>query len=197
MKRIWQNKKAISLVFIGAILVLSYGIALADVTEPGSESDPLVTLSYVEKRIEQLKYYIEQRITEVTEITATNSDQINSILEENEQLKDRIDKLEEKLQQENTTSHSDCASVGLEVVELRNGQKLIGQAGTEIILRGGKAKAIAGELGGLSDVTGAIDIKMDQDIPPNHLLIIPRSDGRGVYVEEYAIFMVRGKYEIK
>ena len=32
-------------------------------------------------------------------------------------------------------------------------QSIIGKSGMEIILRGGQAKVIAGELGGLSDVT--------------------------------------------
>jgi hypothetical protein len=28
-------------------------------------------------------------------------------------------------------------------------------------------------------------------------MIVPRDDGRGAYTNDYAIFMVRGKYEIK
>lgn len=126
-------------------------------SEPGSEQDPLVTLSYVNKRIDQVKAYIDQKNSGIG----------------------------------NTKSNK------LEVVNLTKGQSLIGKAGTEIILRGGKANAIAGELGGLSDITIGKDISMNQAITPNHLLIIPRSDGRGVSAITDAIFLVRGEYEIR
>ena len=127
-------------------------------SEPGTESDPLVTLSYVNRSIEQVKTYIDQKVS-------------NS----------------------NNTSTSDS----LEVVNVEKGKFLIGEAGTEIILRGGSAKAIVSNLGGLSDITEGVDLGKDVSIPANHLLIIPRDDGRGVYCVTDSIFMVRGGYEIK
>ncbi len=127
-------------------------------SEPGSEDDPLITLSYFNKEIDKLKSYIDNKL-------------------------EGFD--------------SDGDSNKLEVVELEAGQSLIGEAGAEIILRGGKASVIAGELGGLSDITDGKDLFMDAMIPANHLLIIPRDDGRGAYVVENAIFLVRGAYEIR
>ena len=127
-------------------------------SEPGSEDDPLITLSYFNKEIDKLKSYIDNKL-------------------------EGFD--------------SDGDSNKLEVVELEAGQSLIGEAGTEIILRGGKASVIAGELGGLSDITDGKDLFMDAMIPANHLLIVPRDDGRGAYVVENAIFLVRGAYEIR
>lgn len=85
----------------------------------------------------------------------------------------------------------------MEVVEVEAGQSLIGKSGTEIILRGGKGRIIAGKLGGLSDITRGTDLKMGVTAPANHLLIVPRDDGRGVYVTKDAIFLVRGSYEIR
>ncbi|RKD30073.1 hypothetical protein [Thermohalobacter berrensis] len=181
-----RRKLLIATLAIIGIFIFT-GIGMATISEPGSEQDPLVTQSYVEKRIEQIKYYIDQKIEEVLGTVDSNKAEIEKLINENKELKDKIEAIENIKQ---------TGSYGLEVVELKNSQKLIGKAGTEIILRGGQAKAIAGELGGLSDVTGATDIKMNQLIPANHLLIIPRSDGRGVYAEKYAIFMVRGEYEI-
>lgn len=150
--------KKIILVIASISIVLGTGVVFS---EPGSENDPLVSLSYLEKRLEQFKYYVDEKLSK------TN----NNI-------------------QGNTSNN-------LEVVEIFEGQSIIGKGGTEIILRGGKAKIIAGELGGLSDVTDGKDLGMGKSIPPEHLLIIPRNDGRGAYAVTDAIFLVRGEYEIK
>ncbi|QIB26943.1 hypothetical protein [Caloranaerobacter azorensis] len=193
LQKIKKRKTLVYAITVGTAFFVFIGIGKAALNEPGTLEDPLVTQSYVEKRIEQVKYYIDQKIQEVYGNVNLNTTNIQDLIKENQELKKRLLELEENKSKENINT----AIPKLEVVELKNGQKLICKAGTEIILRGGKAKAIAGELGGLSDVTGAVDIKMDQNIPPNHLLIVPRDDGRGVYVEKYAIFMVRGEYEIK
>ena len=75
---------------------------------------------------------------------------------------------------------------------------LIGDAGSEIILRSGSATAITSPSGGLSDVTAGTDITEGKPIPANHLLIIPRSDGRGIFVTKNSTFvMVRGGYTIR
>jgi len=120
--------------------------------EPGSNEDPLVTLSYVEQRIQQLRYYID----------------------------DSIDSLKGGVSDQAPPSAPEGKATALEVVELKAGQQLIANQGTEIILRGGRAVAIDSALGGLSDITAATDIRRDQNIPANHLLIVPRDDGRGV-----------------
>lgn len=146
-------KKIIMLIGV-TTLVLGATVAFS---EPGSENDPLISLSYLESRLDQLKLYIDEKL-------------------------------------EGTTNG---VSTGMEVVEIKAGQSIIGRSGTEIILRGGKATVIAGELGGLSDVTDGKDLKMSALVPPNHLLIIPRDDSRGAYAITDAIFLVKGYYEIR
>lgn len=97
------------------------------------------------------------------------------------------------------SNNSGGSSSELVVVELKQGQYLIGRAGTEIILRGGKSTAhgVAKDKG-LSDVTDGKDIDNElKHLPANHLLIIPRDDGRGAYAVTDSIFLVRGAYEIK
>lgn len=170
----------IILTFLVAVIVvdassISFG-------QPGDSEDPLVTFSYVEKRIEQLKYYIEEKLSGGN----AGSLEIQRLSEENEEIKKQLDQLK-----------INSSGSGLEIVELRDGQSLICGAGTEIILRAGTAKAIISELGGLSDLTGGKDLASNEVISPNHLILIPRDDGRGAYVEKYAIFMVRGYYEVR
>ena len=83
------------------------------------------------------------------------------------------------------------------VVELASGQKLMCEAGAELILRMGKAEIIATEKGGLADTTAGFDLANGTDMPANHLLIVPVSDGRGITAKNNVIVMVKGGYEIK
>jgi len=150
---------AAGLILLGATVVFS---------EPGSENDPLVTLSYVEKKIDQLKSYVDQKVS-------------------------------------GTSTESKSTWV---VVEVPAGKSLICKDGTEIILRSGEAKSISKisreikdgiEIvtdNGLTDVTAGKDLKTDQFISKDHLLIVPRDDGRGAYCTTNSFFLVKGKYEI-
>lgn len=83
------------------------------------------------------------------------------------------------------------------IVELGAGQKLIAAAGTEIILRAGSGVVIDSELGGLCDVTAGKDLRMGEPAPANHLLLVPRDDGRGIQAVTAVIAMVRGSYTLE
>jgi len=155
------------------ILVIAIIFALPISAAPGDNSDPIVVLSYLNQRFNELiaKYNLDK----VAEHEKT------------------IAELKEKIK---NGSNGGTGASTLEVVNLKAGEKLIAGAGAEIILRGGKATAIASDLGGLSDVTKAVDIAHGVDIAPNHLLIVPRNDGRGVLATTAAILMVRGEYKV-
>lgn len=155
-----NNKIKRSLVGLSAVVLL-WGSTVV-FSEPGSNSDPLVTLSYVNKAVDQIKVYIDEKISNISIETETPS-----------------------------------VSSELVIVNVKKGELLIGKAGTELILRGGKAKVVGGPLGGLSDVTKGDELNHDEAVSHNHLLIIPRSDDRGIYATEDAIFMVKGVYEVK
>lgn len=145
------------------VLITVISMVYATSKEPGSKEDPIVTLSYLELKISQLKDYIDKKI-----FSPGDSQSADSV--------------------DNLT---------YEVVELKKGQYLVAGAGTEVILRAGEATAIISPLGGLSDVTGAKDIQQDEKIPTDHLLIIPRDDGRGLRALSDSFLLVRGKYTIK
>ncbi|MGI6130014.1 MAG: hypothetical protein ACOYEO_07995 [bacterium] len=82
--------------------------------------------------------------------------------------------------------------VCLQVVELEAGEVLRGEAGTEIVLRSGQAAAITTSQGGISDLTAGRDIQNGEAVPANHLLLIPRSDGRGLRALTNIVVLVRG-----
>lgn len=91
------------------------------------------------------------------------------------------------------------APLPLEVVQLAPGQRLVAEGGTEIILRTGKVKVATepASLGGLSDLTAGRDVANGQDVAANHLLLVPRSDGRGVVATTAAILLVRGAFAVQ
>ncbi len=84
-----------------------------------------------------------------------------------------------------------------QLVTLRAGQKIVAGAGTELVLRAGSAKAVASSSGGLSDVTAGSDVAGGTPLQPNHLLIVPRADGRGAVASSESVFMVRGAYTVQ
>lgn len=152
-------------------LILTLALTTVIFAAPGDSNDPIVVLSYLNDRLEDLieKYSLKD---------------IDEIKEQVEELK------------KNPTSGDGNTTAALEVVEIQAGEKLIAGAGTELILRGGKATIIGSELGGITNVTLGKDFVQGMDVVPNNLLIVPRDDGRGVYTDSYAIFMVRGTYEV-
>ena len=145
------------------VLIAVVSMVYASTNDLGSKDDPIVTLSYLELKISQLKDYIDKKSFSPGDLQSA----------------DPTDNLT------------------YEVVELKKGQYLVAGAGTEVILRAGEATAIISPLGGLSDVTGARDIQQDEKIPTDHLLIIPRDDGRGLRALSDSFLLVRGKYTIK
>lgn len=87
--------------------------------------------------------------------------------------------------------------VQFRVVNLTKGQMLVADGGTELVVRAGQAAAVASLSGGVSDLTGGKDLKQDEPVSANHLLLIPRSDGRGLKATTDAIVLVRGTYLVQ
>ena len=81
-------------------------------------------------------------------------------------------------------------------IQLTAGQKLIGKEGTEIILRSGEATAIDNGANGISDITAGTDLMTGKQVALNHLLLVPRDDGRGITAVTDIWVMIRGDYEI-
>ncbi len=111
-------------------------------------------------------------------------------------LRTSLDTLSDKL------GSTQTQNVKFEIIELKAGQHLVIGDSTEMLLRGGKAVAVASSTGagGLVDLTSGsgADIMGGQDVPLNHLLMSPRDDGRGLIVaSDTAWIMVKGTYTVK
>ncbi len=154
--------------FVCSLLIcgIFVGSTYASVPRAGSESDPLVSKSYVD--------LLESRVDELSRLVELNSE---LILE--------MQKLEEAVV---------CS--GWEIISVEAGQTILGEQGTSFIVRSGEGSVLASMYGGVQDVTLGVDIPMGELAPKNHLLIIPRGDGRGVFAHSDLIVMVDGGYEI-
>lgn len=82
-------------------------------------------------------------------------------------------------------------------LQLQPGQSLIGGEGTEIILRSGEGTAIDNGANGVSDISGSRDLMSGMKVELNHLLLVPRGDGRGIKVSTEAWVLIRGSYTIR
>lgn len=80
-----------------------------------------------------------------------------------------------------------------EVIELKTGEVITLYQGSEAILRTGNS-VIVTKTDGVSDLTGGNDLKNNTAVPANHLLLFPRSDGRGIKARSDSIIIVIGKY---
>lgn len=160
------------------VLTLFASSSQAGYIEPGSESDPLVSKSYV-----------EQKFNEVKKNSDLNQDKL-------EKMQKDIEKIVED-NKNNTGGNQGSAEV-FEVLELKKGQTIIADESAEIIVRSGTVTAIGSANGGLSDITEGNDLVTGDQVDLNHLLIVPRTDGRGIQVKgSIAFVMVKGKYRIK
>lgn len=111
--------------------------------------------------------------------------------------KNYVDEQINKLVQSGAISSGSGEAAGLVVLDLETDDILIGKSGTEMILRGGAAIIIGEGSDGVPDVTSGVDVAIGSNVTKNHLLIIPRDDGRGLKITKgTAYVMVRGNYEI-
>lgn len=145
---------------LGVIIIVLGGRGVF--SEVGTDRDPLVTKTYVDKKIDEIRSYIDKKV-----LNTNNNADVNEFV----------------------------------VVEVAKGKSIVLGGSSEAILRSGQARSISritnGIDNGLADVTAGKDLKMDELITLNHLLINPRDDGRGASALTDSIFLIRGNYEIK
>jgi len=138
---------------------------------PGSADDPVVTKSYVDQAIQQAL-----NGGGGSGNSGSSSDSSSG------------------------TGSSNGSSEAIEIVEVKPGKILYAYAGTEFIVRSGKAVVYSADANGVADLTDGKDIGNGGTVVNNHLLSFPR-EGRGIQVQSgdthNLIVMVRGGYEMK
>nr|WP_302599836.1 hypothetical protein [uncultured Cellulosilyticum sp.] len=146
----------------------------------GSSNDPLVTKSYV-----------DQKVAEISGSVGNNSSIAKQVETQQALIENLMEEIDELKNGQNTDNNI------FEVVVVQEGQIIFGAQSTEMIVRAGKAQAVASVAGGLQDITSGEDLGETTEIPKNHLLLIPREDGRGLLANTKLTVMVRGGYTIQ
>lgn len=144
----------------------------------GTKADPVVTKSYVEKRISQL--------SNLGGSTNNSAQLLTKIEAQEKQIAELLERME-NLETEKST---------FEIVAVPAGKIIYGKQGSEMIIRSGEGRIIASNAGGVQDVTDGIDLSGGSIAPKNNLLIVPREDGRGIEAIKPMVIMVRGGYTI-
>ena len=141
----------------------------------GTVSDPLISLSYAETVLAQkIENSILARLGGNVGIPQTTAPQTQM-----------------------QTASSDIA-----VVELRYGQRLIADGGGLVftLRQGGTAVCVSSFADqGIGDLTDGSELLNNVNIPVNHNLLIPRSDGRGILItsERAWVVVMGGSYVIQ
>lgn len=110
-------------------------------------------------------------------------------------LQTKVDAIEKA--QAATPSAVEAPSAVFKVVQVEAGKTVIGGEGTELILRSGSATAVDNGANGVSDLTAGADLKGGTAVEKNHLLLVPRNDGRGIKCTTNCYVMVLGEYTLQ
>ncbi len=143
-------------IFIATMMVIGATVYAATA---GSESDPLVSKSYVDDKINQV-------------ISMINTGTSTAVVD------------------------SSSSASAYTPVYASEGQTVTGGEGTEIILRSGKGNVVISGADGITDATVGGNLTNGKAVTANHLMIVPRADGRGIKVTESAWFLIKGDYSI-
>ncbi len=163
-----------------------FGSASASTAEPGSVADPLVSKSYIDQLVARLakQSYVDERLNQM----ATKS-YVESQFATKQYVNQRFQQTVSRAEVEQKTL--------FQVVELGKGAMLLGGSGTEIVLRGGQATIVTTPKGGVLDATAGVDLPQGAQVTPNHLLVIPVGDGRGLIAQTDVILIVKGTYAVQ
>ncbi|WP_297212941.1 hypothetical protein [uncultured Flavonifractor sp.] len=183
-----QKKWPVRLISGGLVTLALVGIAVA-AGQQGSQSDPLITLSYLEQQVtpsilSQVDSKISARQTELEEKLAGVTEAY-------------VEEVTGKLSASGGTgSGSQTGGGAYQVVTLTPGQTLTGGAACEFLLRTGTATCVSDSSPGLVDMTDGSTLAGGGSLKANHLYL-GTIEGRGVKASTAVTLMVRGSYTIQ
>ena len=159
-------------------------------TVPGSADDPLITKSYVDEQVAALVN------AELQKLQATFDKKMN----------DQLLKMETQFKAANTAEINKLRqslknpSAELLTVTVKPGHMLIANAGSEFIVRSGRASLFSPDSNGASNLTIGRDVAPGTIVPNNQLIVFPK-EGRGLSNSATAkmdlIVLTRGGHQLK
>ncbi len=187
--RVMMNKKKLTLllsILVGTILTFAAVIS----TSAFTDSDPLVTLGYLEQ---VFKPAMKQEI--VDEVSETVSAAVSYV-----QSQPAVEVSADVNEAASDDGQTDKASSSYTLIELSMGQTVLANSICEFIVRPGSKVAAVSPFPeqGIADITNGIEVLNGEMISINAYCLIPRGgDGRRMTVmSEKAYIMIRGDYTI-
>ncbi len=163
-------------VIVTIIIVAALAIAFA---APGSEGDPLVTVSFVEAKLSQLK-------NDLTDSVNGLSARVDDLV--NRQNDEAVDRPEQS---------DDVTTLRFEALNFPAGSQIVLGASSEFVVRRGTATIVDPDKNNMPDLTAGVDVEVGEIVPLNHHMLCPRRDGRGLLVsDDSADFwvLIKGDY---
>ena len=164
------------------VSIVLAGVALA---AGGSQTDPLVTLSYLTDQATPA--ILAQVDKKIAQREGSLSSQLSAIAEQ------YVQQVESALAGGSGDDNSGQASY--QVLYLTQGQQVIGSEGCEFLLRAGTAACISDSAPGLIDMTDGSTLANGGSLVRNHLYL-STIDGRGVSAATDITLLVRGGYTV-
>ena len=169
----------------GCLVTLTLvGVAFA-AGQQGSQSDPLVTLSYLtQKATPSILSQVDSKLTaRETELSAV--------------VEGYVKEVEDKLETSGGgSSVQPSGGASYQVVNLSAGQTITGGAACEFLLRSGTATCVSDTSPGLVDMTAGTTLAGGGALTANHLYLAT-IEGRGVKASTAVTLLVRGTYSIQ
>lgn len=178
-------KKNVKAVLAVALSLCTVGVLLG--AAQGSQTDPLVTLSYLtDVTTPKLLKDVDAKLASTEQGYV---DKLNAAVAQFE--KD----MDAKLAGSSGSGDAVEPASVFAVVTVKKDQKLTLNAGGELLLRSGSATCVAAAAPGLIDSTDGSTLVSGGTVQPNHLYL-STADGRGILATAEVTVMVRGDYQI-
>ncbi len=151
----------------------------------GSQTDPLVTMSYINEVAKPaILKDVDAKLDAREQALA---DKLGALVKQYEK------EMEEKLS--GSAGGEQLTTSAFTVVTVKSGQRLLGGVGCEFLLRSGTATCVAASAPGLVDSTDGSTLTSGGAVQPNHLYM-STAEGRGLLATADATVMVRGSYTV-
>ncbi len=178
------------------LIIIALCVVTVVFAAPGSESDPLITLSYLEGKLAQFSAQIDDKVADSvdTKLAAAVEDIKQQMPEPQTEAPEVVPQTEAP-----QVAPQTAAPQVFEVYTFKAGEIILFGDSTEFIVRRGSALVIDPLDNRIPDLTDGRDIAGNTVIPLNHHMLNPVKDGRGIQVLEGNDFwiMIKGPFEVE
>ena len=191
-------------VLVAVMMIAGLGAIAA---EYGSQSDPLVTLSYIEKvLLPNAKKDVDETVADAVEEFEDELSDSNKTIQNyiDKKLRsfasgDVDDQLIEAIAEsvlEQAGGSVTAGEVSWSVVQVPAGYTVVCDVGVQAILRVGQASCVATGTPGLIDLSNGETLENGGGLAANHLYAVS-VQGRGIYTAQGCTLLIAGSYTIQ